>query len=94
MLASIVLITMPMDSVSWSRKAWCVELKRSTEASSKTPRTRPSKMIGSTSTSIGATSVSPDEMRRLAGIEEVSRIFFLSKAHWPTRPSPSSSSLP
>ena len=57
MLASIVLITMPIDSVSWSRKAWCVGLKRSNEASSTTPRTWPSKMIGSTRTFSGATCV-------------------------------------
>ena len=39
MLASIVLSTMPMISVSWSRKAWCVGLKRSNEASSSTALT-------------------------------------------------------
>ena len=35
-----------------------------------------------------------DEIRRLSGIDEVSRIFFLSYAHWPTRPWPRSTSLP
>ena len=49
--ASIVLITMPIDSVSWSRNAWCVGLKRSSEASSITPCTWPSNTTGSTSTS-------------------------------------------
>ena len=48
MLASIVLSTMPIDSVSWSRNAWCVGLKRSNEASSSTPLTCPSKRTGST----------------------------------------------
>jgi hypothetical protein len=94
MLASIVLITMPMDSASWSRNCWWVGLKRSSDASSTTPRTCPSKMMGSTSTFIGDRSVRPDEMRSESGMLEVSRIFFLSNAHWPTRPSPRSTSLP
>ena len=59
MLASIVLITMPIDSVSWSRNAWCAGLKRSSDASSSTPRTSPSKTTGSTSTSIAAFSPRP-----------------------------------
>ena len=47
-LASIVLSTSPIVSVSWSRKAWWVALKRLNEASSTTARTEPSKRIGST----------------------------------------------
>ena len=35
-------------SVSWSRNAWCVGLKRSNDASSSTPLTWPSKTTGST----------------------------------------------
>jgi hypothetical protein len=46
--ASIVLITMPIDSVSWSRNASCTALKRSNDASSSTPLVSPSKMIGIT----------------------------------------------
>ena len=48
MLASIVLSTRPMLSVSWSRKAWWVTLKRLNDASSTTARTEPSNRIGST----------------------------------------------
>jgi hypothetical protein len=53
MLAEMVLITMPMDS-SAGRGRPGAGLKRSSEASSITPRTSPSKMMGSTITSIAA----------------------------------------
>ena len=95
MLASIVLITMPIDSVSWSRKAWCAGLKRSSDASSSTPRTSPSKTTGSTSTSSAALSRQPRgdaERRRAARWSAGSSAS--SSAHWPTRPSPRSTSLP
>ena len=91
--ASIVLITMPIDSVSWSRNAWWTGLKRSSDASSRTPRTSPSKTTGSTSTSIAAFSLRPEAMRNAADGTLVSRIFSLSIAHWPTRPSPRSTDL-
>ena len=60
MFASIVLSTMPIDSVSWSRKAWWVGLKRSNEASSRTALTWPSKSTGSTMMLAGAASPSPE----------------------------------
>ncbi len=63
MLASIVLSTMPMLSVSWSRNAWCVGLNRSNEASSSTPLTWPSKTTGSTMMFCGAASPRPEEIR-------------------------------
>ena len=93
-LASMVLMTMPMDSVSWSRKASCTGLKWSSEASSSTPRTWSSKTMGSTSTSIAAWSERPEAMRKASLGVLVSRIFDFSIAHCPTRPSPSATSLP
>ena len=53
LLASMVLSTMPMLSVSWSRKAWWVVLKRSNDASSSTALTCPSKSTGRTMTFAG-----------------------------------------
>ena len=92
--ASIVLITMPIDSVSWSRNAWCAGLKRSSEASSITPRTCPSNTTGSTSTSAAPCSARPVATRKLAaGTPEMVSLRF-SMAHWPTRPWPTSTSLP
>ncbi len=64
MFASMVLSTMPMDSVSWSSSAWSVGLKPSKEASSSTPFTWPSKISGSTSTLRGLASPRPEEMRK------------------------------
>ncbi len=63
-LASIVLITMPIDSVSWSRNAWWIALNPSKEASSSTPFTWLSKTTGSTRMLRGADDPSPEEMRR------------------------------
>ena len=93
-LASIVLITMPIDSVSWSRNAWCDGLKCSSDASSITPRTWPSKITGSTSTSAAACSDRPVAMLNDAAGTPVSMSLRFSIAHWPTRPSPRSTSLP
>ena len=49
-----------MLSVSWSRKAWWVALKRLNEASSTTARTEPSKRIGSTMMFSGGESPRPE----------------------------------
>ncbi len=92
--ASMVLMTMPIDSVSWSRNAWCAGLKLSSDASSSTPRTSPSNTTGSTSTSSAAVSERPVAMRKAFGGTLVRRSFLFSIAHWPTRPSPMSISLP
>ena len=58
--ASIVLMTRPMLTVSWSRKDWWVTLKRLNEASSTTARTAPSNRIGSTMMFSGADSPRPE----------------------------------
>jgi hypothetical protein len=92
--ASIVLITMPIDSVSWSRNASCVGLKRSNDASSSTPFTWPSKMIGSTRMFCGGALPRPDAMAMYSRGTLDSRIFCFSMAHCPTRPSPRSSLMP
>ncbi len=93
-LASMVLITMPMLSVSCARKASCTGLKRCSDASSSTPRISPSNTTGSTSTSIAALSLRPEAMRKAEVGTLVSRIFSLSIAHCPTSPWPRSTSLP
>ena len=61
-LASIVLMTMPMLSASWSRKASCVGLKRSNDASSTTPLTWSSKITGSTRMFCGGARPSPEKI--------------------------------
>ena len=60
MLASIVFRTMPMLSVSWSRKVRWTSLKRWKEASSITALTFPSKSTGSTMMLAGVASPSPE----------------------------------
>ena len=60
MLASIVFITMPTLSVSWSRNARCVGLKRSKLANSITALTWVSKTTGSTTILRGAASPRAD----------------------------------
>ena len=87
-LASIVLITMPMDSVSWSRNAWWISLNPSKDASSSTPFTSFSNTIGSTRIARGAALPRPDAMRRKSEGGFVIRILRFSSAHCPTRPSP------
>ena len=62
LLASMVLSTIPMDSVSCSRNARWVLLKRSKEASSMTAFTSPSNTMGSTITFSGGACPSPDEI--------------------------------
>ena len=62
--ASIVLSTMPIDSVSWSRNAWWVGLNRSNDASSRTALTWPSKRTGRTMMLAGAASPRPEEIVR------------------------------
>ena len=49
-----------MLSVSRSRKAWCVWLKRLNDASSTTARTDPSNRIGNTMMFSGVASPSPE----------------------------------
>jgi len=58
--ASIVFSTSPILSVSWSRNAWWVGLKRLSEASSTTARTAPSKRIGNTMMFNGGDSPKPE----------------------------------
>ncbi len=60
MVASMVLRTMPMLSVSCSRKPRCVALKRSKEASSMTALVWPSKTTGSTTMLRGAPAPRPE----------------------------------
>ena len=48
MFAAIVLSTMPIDSVSWSRKSKWLSLNVSNDASSMTALMSPSKSTGST----------------------------------------------
>ena len=62
-LASIVLSTRPMLSVSWSRNAWWVTLNGENEASSTTARTEPSNRTGSTMMFSGVDSPSPELIR-------------------------------
>ena len=59
-LASTVLSTSPMLSVSWSRNAWWVGLKAANDASSITARTEPSNRIGSTMMLSGVDSPRPE----------------------------------
>jgi hypothetical protein len=61
MLASMVLITIPIDSISWSKKAKCVSLNVWNEASSITAFTSVSNNTGSTIMFNGVPSPSPDE---------------------------------
>ena len=56
MFASMVFRTIPIDSVSWSRKSWWMVEKRSKLASSMTACTCPSKRTGRTMMLIGADS--------------------------------------
>ncbi|MNC91873.1 hypothetical protein D3C83_82050 [compost metagenome] len=51
---------MPIDSMSWFRKDWCVSLNRLNEASSITAFTSPSNSAGSTITLSGGASPSPE----------------------------------
>ena len=60
MPAPIVLSTMPMLSVSWSRKVWWISEKRLYDASSMTALTWPSKITGSTMMLSGGASPSPE----------------------------------
>ena len=89
MLAAIVLSTMPMLSVSWSRNERWISLKRLNEASSMTALTSPSK---------SDRQHDDVERRRLAeagaDLDVVAgdvgqQDALLLDAHWPTSPSPS-----
>lgn len=60
MVASMVLSTIPIDSVSCSRKVRCVALKRSKEASSMTALVWPSNTTGSTTMFMGAAAPRPE----------------------------------
>ena len=60
LLASMVFSTIPMLSVSWSRNARWVSLKRSKEASSMTALTSPSNRTGSTTMLSGVASPRPE----------------------------------
>ena len=62
MLAAIVLSTMPIDSVSWSRNDWWVSEKRLNEASSITAFTSCSNSTGSTMMLSGGASPSAEPM--------------------------------
>ncbi len=62
MLAAMVLSTMPMDSISWSRKLWWVSENSPKVASSITAFTSPSNRAGSTMMLSGADSPRPDEI--------------------------------
>ena len=59
-VASTVLSTRPMLSVSWSRRDWWVGLKGAKDASSITARTEPSKRIGRTMMFSGGDSPRPE----------------------------------
>ena len=62
MLAWIVLMTTPMVSVSWSRKAWLTALKGRSAPSSITPRTCSSNMTGMTTRCAGVASPRAEEI--------------------------------
>lgn len=62
MLAAMVLSTMPMDSISWSRNCCWVSLKSPKVASSITAFTSPSNRAGRTMMLAGAASPSPEEI--------------------------------
>ena len=62
MLAWIVLMTTPMVSASWSRKAWLTSLKGRSAPSSMTPRTCSSNMTGMTTRCAGVASPSAEEI--------------------------------
>jgi hypothetical protein len=64
MPAAMVFSTMPIDSVSWSRKARWISEKRWNEASSTTAFTCPSNSTGMTTTFEGGASPRPEPMRR------------------------------
>ena len=59
-VASTVLSTRPMLSVSWSSSDWWVGLKAANDASSITARTEPSNRIGSTMMFSGGDSPRPE----------------------------------
>ncbi len=63
MFASIVLMTIPILSTSRSRKALCVGLKRSNDASSITPLTSPSNSTGRMIRLAGVAPPSPELIR-------------------------------
>ena len=62
MFAAMVLSTMPIDSVSWSRNDWCVSEKRLNEASSITALTSCSNSTGRTMMLSGGASPSAEPM--------------------------------
>ncbi len=59
----MTLMTMPSDSMSWSRNAWCVALNGRNDASSTTASTWSSNRAGSTRIVFGAESPRPEAMR-------------------------------
>jgi hypothetical protein len=59
----MTLMTIPSDSISCSRNAWCVSLNGWNEASSITAIVWPSKSAGSTKMLCGEDSPSPAAMR-------------------------------
>ena len=87
MVAAIVFNTMPIDSISWSRKVWWVSLKSLNEASSITALTSSSNKAGRMLTLAGAAWPRPEPIRMKSAGAFLSRIGRLSAAAWPTRPS-------
>ena len=63
MFCWMTLMTIPSDSISASRNAWCVSLNGWNDASSTTAIVCPSNSAGSTKTLCGDASPSPDAMR-------------------------------
>ncbi len=61
-LATMVFTLTPMVSISCSRKSWWISVKGRTAASSITPRTWPSTTMGSSTSAVGTTWPSPEEM--------------------------------
>ena len=88
MVASIEFSTMPIEAVSCSRKAICSSVKSLSEASSITALTWPSNSTGSTMMLLGGASNRLEPIGWAVGGRSEIRIWRLSAAHWPIRPSP------
>ena len=87
-VASMLLSTMPIEAVSWSRKARCEAVYPLSDASSMTAFTWPSKSTGRTITFRGSAVNSPEPTRVVSGGRSVISMRRFSTAHCPTSPSP------
>ncbi len=87
-LATMVLTFTPMVSTSCCRKSRWTAVNGVTAASSMTPRTCSSKTMGSSSSAVGSTCPSPEEMVTYPGGSSSTAMVRRLRAAWPTRERP------